>query len=123
MPFSPPDLDPTSGAGADSDLVRRHAVGAEKLRSGFTTLAVGQAGIVGQWLGFDLSSSSAVRDVAGNPELGTIAFGYLAAHMQSLLATAPVVLMFDDLQWAENESLDVIGQIVDAFAEAPLLVV
>jgi tetratricopeptide (TPR) repeat protein len=96
---------------------------AATLRSGLSSLTSGQAEIVGHWLGFDLTDSEAVRDLAGNPEFGTIAFGHLTVHLQSLLTRAPVVLLLDDLQWSDPESLDVIGHMVDAFPNAPMLVV
>jgi tetratricopeptide (TPR) repeat protein len=106
--------------------IRNDDTGADvaiRLRDVLSTLSWSQADIVGHWLGFDLADSPAVRDVAGNPELGTIALGHLIAQFRPLLTTAPAVLLLEDLQWSDSESLDVIGHIVDAFYDASVLVV
>lgn len=95
----------------------------DKLQRGLSSLSSAHAEIVGQWLGFDLDDRDAVRDLAGNAEFGTTARGHLIAHIQSLLRDAPVVLLLDDLQWSDPASLDVIGHVVDAVPDAPVLVV
>lgn len=96
---------------------------AAKVQIGMRSLTSAQAEVLGHWLGFELDQSPAVRDVAGSPGFATIALGHLMVQIRSLLDDAPVVLLLEDLQWSDSESLDVIGHLVDAFVHRPLLVV
>lgn len=96
---------------------------ATKLRAGLASLTSRQAEVTGHWLGFDLDHSEAVRELAGNPEFGSIALGHVSAHLQWLVDRAPIVMLQEDLHWADPESLDVIGHLVDTFQGAPILVV
>lgn len=96
---------------------------ATKLRRELRSPTSREAEVAGHWLGFDLGDSEAVRDLTGNPEIGTIASGHVITHLRRLLTGAPVVVLLDDLHCSDPESLDTIGLVVDAFHDAPMLVV
>ena len=63
-----------------------------------------------------------VRPTDGQAALGE-SFAAWQRFLVSLTATRPAVLVFEDLHWADDGMLDFIDQLVDAAANAPLLVV
>jgi class 3 adenylate cyclase/tetratricopeptide (TPR) repeat protein len=96
---------------------------ATKLRAGLQPLTGREADVVGQWLGFDLADSDAVRDLAGSAEFSTTAQAHLVRHLTWLLGRSPVVMMLEDVHWADLDSLDVVAHLIEALDEAPLLIV
>jgi class 3 adenylate cyclase/tetratricopeptide (TPR) repeat protein len=95
----------------------------EKLRWGLAPLDERAADVVGHWLGFDLAVSDAVQDLAGSPEFGSVAQAHLARYLRANTGGAPLVVLLEDVHWADPESLEAIEALLDAFHDTPLLVV
>jgi class 3 adenylate cyclase len=70
-----------------------------------------QADLVGQLVGFDFSSSPAVRRLLGNPAFSEIASLYLVNFFRRL-AERPLLVLLEDLHWMDDSSLDLITELV-----------
>ena len=104
----------------DSDSA---AVALEKFRAGMAgVLSPEQADIVGYWLGFDFSASPAVGGLVGSTGFGTVARAHLTRAFRALAAGAPVIILLEDIHWADDPSLDLAIHLATAIPEAPLLV-
>jgi class 3 adenylate cyclase/tetratricopeptide (TPR) repeat protein len=96
---------------------------ARKLRDGFASeLSPDEADVVGHWLGFELSSSAAVQRLLG-AQFAVTARAQLLAFFASLAATDPVLLALEDLHWADDESLHLIGEVITHLGSQRVLVV
>ena len=96
---------------------------AVKLRQGLApALDEDEADVVGQWLGFDLRSSPAVRRLFGSGQLATAARAHLFRYIESI-TTEPVAMFLEDLHWADEESLAFIDELVEHSSAPHLLVV
>ncbi len=83
-----------------------------------------KAHIIGQVLGFDFSASpwvQAVRDDAR--QLHDRALIYLEELLQTVAAGGTAVMLFEDIHWADDSSLDAISHLVTALAQHRLLVI
>ena len=80
-----------------------------------------RAQIAGQLIGVDFSASDAVQ-VLGPRELRNQGFAALTDLLHALAAQAPLVVVLDDLHWADDESLDFVQHLARA-APVPLLLV
>jgi class 3 adenylate cyclase/tetratricopeptide (TPR) repeat protein len=90
---------------------------ARKLRAGFGQhLSADEADVVGHWLGFELSSSPAVQRLLG-AQFAETARAQLLGFFASLATSDPVVLALEDLHWADDESLDLLVELVAHLAE------
>jgi tetratricopeptide (TPR) repeat protein len=96
---------------------------AAKLRSGLQPLTWREADVTGHWLGFDLGDSEAVRDLAGSTEFSSTAQAHLTRHLTGLLERSPVVMLLEDVHWADFDSLDAVTRLVEALDESPMMVV
>jgi class 3 adenylate cyclase/tetratricopeptide (TPR) repeat protein len=96
---------------------------AAKLRSGLQPLTWREADVAGHWLGFDLVDSEAVRDLAGSSEFSSTAQAHLVRHLTWLLDRSPVVMLLEDVHWADSDSLDTMTHLVDTLDESPTMVV
>jgi len=80
-----------------------------------------RAQIAGQLIGVDFSASSAVQTLDPR-ELRDQGFAALTELLHALAAHAPMVVVFDDLHWADDASLDFVRQLART-APVPLLLV
>ena len=94
-----------------------------KLRSGLHPLTWREADVAGHWLGFDLVDSEAVRDLAGSSEFSSTAQAHLVRHLTWLLDRSPVVVVLEDVHWADPDSLDTVAHLVETLDRSPLMVV
>jgi predicted ATPase len=79
-----------------------------------------RAHLVGQLLGFDFSASPHVQALGGDArQLRDRAVLYMIAYFQALAVHNPVLLMLEDIHWADDSSLDVLHRLALA-AAAPL---
>ena len=99
----------------------------EKFEAGFATAydagqARRSAQLVGTWLGFDLDDGTEPlpTDPQALRDQGTAA---LAEYFARLSATAPVVLLLEDLHWADDGSLRWLDSADAVLRGAPVLVV
>ncbi len=63
--------------------------------------------------------------LGGAPDAGTIGESYWAVRrlLETLALERPVVLLLDDVHWAEPALLDLVDYLAERIADAPLLVV
>ena len=96
----------------------------EKFRQGMAEyLEPDKAELVGELVGFDFSTSPAVAALLGSPNFGQLARAYLVAYLRSILAQEPVLMLLEDLQWADDSSLDLVGHLIDELQDTELFVV
>jgi len=107
----------------DSDSA---AAALDKFRAGMAgVLEPERADLVGQLVGFDFeaANSPAVKALLGSPNFGQLATAYLVQYARGLLEQNPVVILLEDLQWADDSSLDLVAHLVEEMPKARLLVV
>jgi predicted ATPase/class 3 adenylate cyclase len=80
-----------------------------------------RADLVGHWAGFDFSSSQAVSNLASSSSFGQLATAYLLNYLRAMAADRPMVIVLEDLHWADDSTLDVIDHIVTEIPAARLL--
>lgn len=104
----------------DSDSA---AVALEKFRGGMAgVLPPEQADIVGYWLGFDFSASPTVSGLVGSAGFGTVARAHLTRYFRTLATDAPVIILLEDVHWADDSSLDLALYLAEAMPAARLFV-
>ena len=84
--------------------------------AGMETVA-NQADIVGHWLGFDFSASPAVARLAGSPDFVALAQAHFVRFMRALAAERGIAVLLEDIHWADDSSLDLIGRLARAAVE------
>jgi class 3 adenylate cyclase/tetratricopeptide (TPR) repeat protein len=95
-----------------------------KFRAGMAEhLESEQADLVGHLVGFDFSASPAVVALLGSPSFGQLAITDLVRYLRALADARPVIMLLEDLHWADDSSLDLLAQVVRRLPDAPLLVV
>jgi class 3 adenylate cyclase/tetratricopeptide (TPR) repeat protein len=100
------------------------AAALEKFRAGMAEgLPPERADLVGHLVGFDFSASPAVQNLIGSPDFGTLAQAYLTHYVLALAKDQPMIILLEDLHWADDSSLDLIDHLVKAIPRARLLVV
>lgn len=82
-----------------------------------------EAAMVGMWLGFELSKLDEARGVVSGQNLGVVARAHLFSYLGALLAESPIVLLLEDVHWADAESLTLVEALVEHFGDEPILVV
>src|SRR4029079_1613309 len=81
-----------------------------------------EAAIVGHWLGFDVSSSEAVQRLLGS-QFAATARAHLTSYFAALAATDTLILALEDLHWADDESLDLLVDLLRQLRDGHFLVV
>ena len=105
----------------DSDLT---VIALDKFRQGMAgVLEPEQADVVGHWLGFDFSSSETVRSLLGSAEFESIARSNLTRYYEKVATAEPVVILLEDIHWADDLSLDLVTLLSETIPEAKLLIV
>lgn len=79
--------------------------------------------IIGHWLGFDFSSSPAVASLSNSPDFASLAQAYFLRFSRLLAAERGVAVLLEDIHWADDSSLDLIGRMAEAIPDAHLLIV
>ena len=106
-------------------VLEKFSRGVAQVAGAHTVSAQEQAHVMGQFLGFDFSSSSYVKDLQNEPDK-LVKYGLqdLARFFTDLSAqTMPIVIVLEDAQWADEESLAAIDYLVEACYDVPILVV
>src|SRR5512140_1963366 len=82
-----------------------------------------KAHVVGQLIGFDFSSSPYLRGLLQDPgQMRSLGFSYLTRFFVSAGQQLPVVLLLDDIHWADTGSLDLLTHVFKNIpAGTPLL--
>jgi predicted ATPase len=95
-----------------------------KFRAGMAGfLEPDRADLVGHLVGFDFSASQAVRNLLGSSSFAQLAAAYLLQYIRAISAQQPMVVVLEDLQWADDSTLDFIDRIVTEIPAARLLLV
>jgi class 3 adenylate cyclase/tetratricopeptide (TPR) repeat protein len=95
-----------------------------KFRAGMKDfLKPDRADLVGHLAGFDFSASEAVSNLLGSDAFAQLANAYLLQYVRGLVAQQPVMVLLEDMHWADDSSLDWIDQVVAQLSEEKLLVV
>jgi predicted ATPase/class 3 adenylate cyclase len=109
----------------DSDS---QAIAQTKLARGLATKfgerGAEQAALVGRLIGFDYSANAPFGDIEGDGrQIRDGAFHVMAQYLKLLnkQGGAPVVLLLDDLHWADDGSLDFINHIASTCQDTPIL--
>ncbi len=103
----------------DSDTT---AVALDKFRNGMArVLEPDRADVAGHWLGFDFSSSAAVQCLLGSPGFAMIARAHLTRYFRAAAAAGPVVVLLEDIHWADDHSLDLVAHLAADIPNARLL--
>ncbi|GAB4502790.1 MAG: adenylate/guanylate cyclase domain-containing protein [Anaerolineales bacterium] len=105
------------------------ALAHQKMEAGFREFmrgdadAVKKAHIIGHLIGFDFSHSPHLQNLLNDPrQLRQLALFYLIQFFHTVTAQSPALLMVDDLQWADNGSLEVISYLLANLpADAPFM--
>jgi predicted ATPase/class 3 adenylate cyclase len=108
----------------DSDT---QSLAREKLVQGIADLIEGnseeQAAFIGQLLGFDFSQSPYLRGILTDAkQIRTRAFAHIANFFEKLTLDGPVVLLMDDIHWADNGSLDLLAHLAALESDLPLFI-
>ena len=102
----------------------------EKLEGGFGEIfglddeGTMRAHIIGQLLGFDLSASPYVQGVLEDAQqLRDRALVYLGEYFQGITGQTPVVVLLEDIHWADDSSLDAINRLALSNPTQQLLII
>jgi ABC-type oligopeptide transport system substrate-binding subunit/class 3 adenylate cyclase/ABC-type dipeptide/oligopeptide/nickel transport system ATPase subunit len=102
----------------------------EKMQNGlqeiFTADPTGQLRIhyIGQLLGFDFKQSPHLRSAMHNPhQLRNKAFSYLGEYFSGLSQQAPVIILLEDIHWADDSSLDATNYLGRRTPDQPILII
>lgn len=102
----------------------------EKLGAGLGERLADNAGlaakihVVGRLLGYDLTVPDSLDGIPDSPQqIHDLAVGHLAEFFRSAAASATVLMLLDDLHWADDGSLSVLEQLIEELAEDPVFVI
>ncbi|HEX9991309.1 MAG TPA: adenylate/guanylate cyclase domain-containing protein [Acidimicrobiales bacterium] len=82
-----------------------------------------QSRLVARWLGFEIGDTVAGDEERDAEGVRDRAAAHLAEYFRSLAEQTPVVMLLEDLHWAEDTSLDWLDRLAPAVADRPMLVV
>lgn len=96
----------------------------EKLRVE-TSAALGgrETMILGLWLGFELSDPEINSGLVSGENVAAVGRAHLLAYVRALTSEWPVVMLFEDLHWADDESLQLLRELPELIPSERLMVV
>jgi len=78
---------------------------------------------IGELLGFDFSESVFVRGIRNDArQIHARAFNHIVQFFGELILRAPVVLLLDDIHWADSGSLELIADLAKLETELPIFI-
>lgn len=88
------------------------------------TIAESNAHLIGQMVGFDFTQSRHIRGIMEDGkqilQRGTT---YLTRYFERLSQQGPILLLMDDIHWADNGSLDYITHLLGILHRRPLILI
>ncbi|HLO30404.1 MAG TPA: adenylate/guanylate cyclase domain-containing protein [Anaerolineales bacterium] len=82
-----------------------------------------RASLIGELLGFDFSESTFVRGIRKDArQIRDRSFNSIAQFFTELTHDSPVVLLLDDIHWADNGSLDLIEYLAKLETNLPIFI-
>ena len=99
----------------------------EKLMRGMASMAntgnEEQTAFIGELLGFDFSESPFVRGIRNDArQIRDRSFSSIAQFLGKLTVDLPVVLLLDDIHWADNGSLELIEYLARLETDLPVFI-
>jgi len=86
--------------------------------------ALPKAHLVGQLLGFDFSDSPFLDEALDDPRrLRERALTFISEYVVTAAHSHPVVILLEDLHWADNSSLDALDDLISGQSSLPVLIV
>ncbi|MBK9050714.1 MAG: tetratricopeptide repeat protein [Chloroflexi bacterium] len=107
---------------SDAPQVARH-----KIETAFATI-LGENGLekahfIGQLLGFDFSESPYIRGVLDDTrQIRDRAFFYIGQFFAAATRANPVLILLEDIHWADDNSLDLVEHLARHVPEYPVLI-
>ncbi len=99
------------------------AVSAKILAAADGVLTVAQSTVFGAWLGFELEPSGTRRSGFEGEGIAIAGRTHLTEYIRRQAVLGPVVLLLEDVHWADGESLAVVEHLLAALSELPMLIV
>jgi len=94
-----------------------------KFRAGMSgVLNENEADHVGHLIGFDFSSSRTIQNLLGSDSFKELGLSYITKYMRSI-AKQPAVVLLEDIQFADESSLDLISHLVQKIRDGFLMFV
>ena len=82
-----------------------------------------RAHFVGQMLGYDFSASPYLQAARDDPlQVQQRASAYLESYLTSITASRPLLILLEDLHWADDSSLDLISRLAPGLAGKPVMI-
>ncbi|MBN1262330.1 MAG: tetratricopeptide repeat protein, partial [Anaerolineae bacterium] len=107
-----------------SELAREKLVAGVVGMMPHDTHATEKAHFIGHLLGLDFSSSAFLRGILEDArQIHDRALHYLGQFLHAAAASGPVVVLLEDLHWADVASLDALVDLLPHVSELPMLVV
>lgn len=79
---------------------------------------------IGHLVGFELGDSPYLAGVRDDPQqVRDQALAHLAGYFQDMAGQFPVLILLEDLHWADDSSLDALNHLMFAVGDQPLLIV
>jgi predicted ATPase len=83
-----------------------------------------RAHILGQLLGYDFADSPHVKPILGDPQqMRNRSLVYLEDYFMAVAQRMPIMVLLEDLHWADDSSLDTLSQLGLGLRETPILIV
>ncbi len=83
-----------------------------------------RAHFIGHLVGFEFGESPHLEGVLDDPkQMRDRALTYLADYFKALATQLPVLILLEDLHWADDSSLDVLNHLALALVDQPLMIV
>ena len=107
----------------DAPAVARH-----KIETGFTAVlgedAAEKVHFVGHLLGFDFSESVYIQGVLDDTrQIRDRGFHYVGQFFAAATRTNPVLILLEDIHWADDNSLDLVEYLTNNVTDVPILIV
>ena len=83
-----------------------------------------RAHIIGHWIGFDLSESPYLTEILEDAQqIRDRALIYLVDYFKSLTESSTIVILLEDIHWADDSSLDVFEHLGHMLSRHPVLII
>jgi ABC-type oligopeptide transport system substrate-binding subunit/class 3 adenylate cyclase len=83
-----------------------------------------QAHLIGYLVGFEVGDSPRLAGVRDDPQrLRDQALAQLVGYFRAMAAQFPVLILLEDLQWADDSSMDALNHLALALAQEPVMIV
>lgn len=82
-----------------------------------------EAAVLGSWLGFELAGVAAVPTGLDRDRLASAGRMHLFELLGAFLAESPVVVLLEDVHWADEDSIRLVGELLVAHPRERLMVI